>query len=122
VLLHREAYPEHEGLEVKYEPAKQYLRNPLSPGAKWYWSGKSVAQNEMTESHEVIGLETVKVPAGTFRAMKIASKVSEAAAIKTITYWYAEGVGLVKYKTEAGPVSYVFELVDYSFKKARPKG
>ena len=35
VLMHSERYPEHEGMEAKYEPAKQYLQNPLVAGAKW---------------------------------------------------------------------------------------
>ena len=38
VLLHFEQYPEHEGLEAKYEPPKQYLQNPLVPGFKWKWN------------------------------------------------------------------------------------
>jgi hypothetical protein len=121
VLMHREAYPEHEGLEMKYEPAKPYLKTPLVAGATWNWKGKSTTQNEMSESYQVIGLEMVEVPAGKFRAMKIVGKVSEAAALMTKTYWYVNGVGLVKYTTEAGPTKYGFELIDYSFKKATPK-
>jgi hypothetical protein len=121
VLMHREAYPEHEGLEMKYEPAKQYLKNPLVAGATWNWSGKSTTQNELQESNQVIGLEMIEVPAGKFRAMKIISKVSEGASAMTKTYWYADGVGLIKYTTESGPINYGFELIDYSFKKATPK-
>jgi hypothetical protein len=119
VLMHREAYPEHEGLEIKYEPAKQYLKNPLVAGAAWRWNGKSTTQNEVQESNQVIGLEMVTVPAGKFRAMKMVSKVSEGRSVMTKTYWYADGVGLVKYTTEAGDINYGFELVDYSFKQAR---
>jgi hypothetical protein len=121
VLMHRESYPEHEGLEVKYEPARQYLKNPLVAGATWNWSGKSTTQNEVQESNRVIGLEMVEVPAGKFRAMKIVSQVSEGPSVMTKTYWYAPGIGLVKYTTESGQVSYGFELIDYSFKNATPK-
>jgi hypothetical protein len=121
VLMHREAYPEHEGLEMKYQPAKQYLKIPLVAGATWNWKGKSTTQNEMSESYQVIGPEMVEVPAGKFRAMKIVGKVSEASAMLTKTYWYVDGVGLIKYTTEAGPTKYGFELIDYSFKKAMPK-
>jgi hypothetical protein len=120
VLMHRETYPEHEGMEVKYEPAKQYLKSPLVAGATWNWKGKSITQNDVQESNQVIGLEMVEVPAGKFRAMKIVSQVSEGASL-TKTYWYVEGVGLVKYTTESGPIRYGFELVDYSFKKETPK-
>jgi len=121
VLLHGEAYPEQPGMEVKYQPARQYLKNPLSVGAKWNWKGKSVTQTEAAESNEVVGTEMVEVPAGRFRAMKIVSQVSDGGAVKTRTSWYADGVGLVKTTTEAGQIKYGFELVDYSFKKASPK-
>jgi hypothetical protein len=121
VLLHRESYPEHEGLEIKHAPAKQFLKNPLVAGAKWNWSGKNVTQSEMTEETQVIGPETVTVPAGTFRAIKMVSKVAEGPALKTITTWYADGVGMVKTETDGGQIKYGFELVDYSFKKAGPK-
>jgi hypothetical protein len=121
VLMHREAYPEHEGLEMKYEPARQYLKIPLVAGATWSWKGKSTTQNELSESYQVVGTEVVEVPAGKFRAMKIVGKIAEASATMTKTYWYADGVGLVKYTTEAGPTNYGFELIDYSFKKALPK-
>ncbi|MEN3370230.1 MAG: hypothetical protein V7609_2373 [Verrucomicrobiota bacterium] len=121
VLLHMERYPEHEGLEAKYEPPKQYLQNPLVPGFKWNWKGKDTGNNEVTESSQVIGFEKVSVPAGKFRAMKIVSKVTGGAAVMTKTYWYADGVGLVKTTTEAGEIKYGSELVDYSFKKKNSK-
>jgi hypothetical protein len=117
VLLHAERYPEHEGLEAKYEPPKQYLQNPLVPKFKWEWRGKDYTNTDVTESSEVIGFENVSVPAGKFRAMKIVSKVTGGAAVMTKTYWYADGVGLVKTTTDAGEIKYGSELIDYSFKK-----
>ena len=117
VLLHAERYPEHEGLEVKYEPPKQYLPNPLVPGFKWEWSGKDYTQMEFTEKNRVVGFENVTVPAGKFRAMKVVSEVTGASSPKIKTDWYANGIGLVKTTTEAGPYKYGSELVDYSFKK-----
>jgi hypothetical protein len=121
VLLHVERYPEHEGLEAKYEPAKQYLQNPLVPGFKWQWKGKDYTQTNVTESNQVIGFEKVSVPAGKFRAMKVVSQVSGGTAVMNKTYWYADGVGLVKTTTEAGEIKYGSELVDYSFKKSAKK-
>jgi hypothetical protein len=53
--------------------------------------------------------------------MKIVSQVTGAAHPMTKTYWYADGVGMVKTTTEAGPTKYGSELVDYSFKKAVKK-
>lgn len=117
VLFHKESYPEHEGLQASYEPPKQFLPNPLIAGQKWSWSGKDPTQVEHRESSRVVGFEKVTVPAGTFRAMKIVTEVTGGSAIMTKTSWYADGVGLVKSLTEAGPIKYGSELTDYSFKK-----
>jgi hypothetical protein len=121
VLLNAERYQEQEGLEAKYEPPKQYLQNPLVPGFKWEWKGRDFTNSEVTESSEVIGFEKVSVPAGKFRAMKVESKVTGGAAIMTKTYWYADGIGLVKTTTEAGQIKYGSELIDYSSKKNAKK-
>jgi hypothetical protein len=118
VLMHGERYPEHEGLEVKYEPAKQYLQNPLVAGSKWGWKGKDYTQTERSENNQVVGFEKVTVPAGKFRAMKVVSQIEGAGAPMTKTCWYADGVGLVKSTTEAGQVKYGWELTNYSFKKS----
>jgi hypothetical protein len=121
VLLHADRYPEHEGLEMKYEPPKQHLQNPLVAGFKWQWSGKDYTQMDFTEDNRVAGFENVTVPAGKFRAMKVVSQVTGASHPMIKTYWYANGVGLVKTTTEGGPIKYGSELVDYSFKKAVKK-
>ena len=121
VLMHGERYPEHEGLEVKYEPAKQYLQNPLVAGSKWGWKGKDYTQTERSENNHVVGFEKVTVPAGKFRAMKVVSQIEGAATPVTKTYWYADGVGLVKSTTEGGQIKYGWELADYSFKKSSKK-
>jgi hypothetical protein len=39
----------------------------------------------------------------------------------TKTYWYADGVGLVKSMTDSGQIKYGWELVAYSFKKDKKK-
>jgi hypothetical protein len=117
VLMHSERYPEHEGLEAKYDPPKRYLQSPLVPGAKWEWNGLDQTRTEMGEQTQVIGFENVTVPAGKFRAMKVVSLVTGAVTPMTKTYWYAKGVGLVKNTTEAGQIKYGSELIGYSFKK-----
>lgn len=122
VLLHRIAYPQEEtGLKIDYNPAKPYLKNPLTAGAKWEWTGKDVGQNDIAEAHQVIGPEWVEVPAGRFKAIKMVSKVTQGGAQAIKTFWYVEGVGLVKSTTEAkaasGVYNYGFELIDYSFRK-----
>lgn len=116
VLMHSERYPDHEGLRAKYEPARQYLQNPLVAGSKWEWNGKDYTQTEVRESNKVVGFENITVPAGKFRAMKVVSEITGAGRM-TKTYWYADGVGLVKTTTDGGQIKYGSELKDYSFKK-----
>lgn len=117
IVLRKDAYPEHEGLQVTFKPPKQVLKNPLNPGASWSWKGKSVTQTDASESNKVVGSEIVQVPAGKFRAMKVLSTITDAGAAKTVTTWWVSGVGLVKSWTEAGAIKYGFELVEYNFKK-----
>jgi len=116
VLMHLESYPEHEGLEAKYEPARPYLKDPLVAHEQWGWTGEDYTKTEVTEDNQVAGLEDVTVAAGKFRAMKVVSRIMGGATI-TRTSWYADGVGLVKSMTDAGEIKYGFELSDYSFKK-----
>jgi hypothetical protein len=121
VLFHGETYPEHEGLQATYDPPKQLLPNPLVVGQKWEWTGKDPTQMEHHESHRVVGVETVTVPAGKFRAMKVVSEITGASAPLIRTSWYAEGVGLVKTTNVGGQIKYGSELTDYSFKKEARK-
>jgi hypothetical protein len=121
VLFHAESYTEHEGLQATYDPPKQYLPNPLVVGRKWEWTGKDPTQVEHHESSQVVGVETVTVPAGKFRAMKVVTSISSGGTPMTRTSWYADGVGLVKTTTEGGQIKYGSELTDYSFKKAGKK-
>ena len=117
VLFHAETYPEHEGLQATYDPPKQFLPNPLVVGQKWEWTGKDPTQVEHRESNRVVGVETVTVPAGKFRAMKVVSEITGASVPLIRTSWYADGVGLVKTMSVGGHLKYGSELTDYSFKK-----
>lgn len=117
VLMNAERYPEHEALKIDYEPAKQVLKNPLTPGAKWDWKGKDITLTDVEEENEVTGPEDITVPAGKFRGMKVVTRIVGASTPMIRTNWYADGVGLVKSTTEAGKINYGWELKDYSFKK-----
>lgn len=122
VLQHRISYPdEQSGLKVDYEPGRKHLQNPLVAGSKWSWNGKDVGGNDVAESNQVIGPEWVEVPAGRFRAIKMISHVSNGGTVATKTYWYADGIGVVKSWTDAGAIRYGYELADYSFKKTASK-
>lgn len=117
VLLHRVDYLDQEAMKIDYKPARQYLKNPLTVGARWVWAGKDVTGVDASESSRVVGLEWVEVPAGKFHAMKIVSEVSNGGSVVNKTYWYAPGVGCVKSWSEAGSTKYGYELASYSFKK-----
>jgi hypothetical protein len=117
VLLLSERYPEHEGLEVKYEQGKQHLKNPLVAGAQWGWTGKDYTQTDLEEDNQVTGPEEVTVPAGKFQAMKVVTRVAGSTEPLVRTSWYADGVGMIKSTSEAGQIKYGWELKDYSFKK-----
>jgi hypothetical protein len=119
VLTHKEAYPQQDGLHVEHQPAKQQLKNPLVAGQKWTWKGKGIGGLDLLEINEVFGPERVTTQAGTFRAIKVVSKVTDGDSGVTRTNWYADGVGLVKSQTESATLKYGWELVDYSFKPKR---
>jgi hypothetical protein len=114
--MHAKSYIGQD-IKTNYDPPKQHLKNPLVAGAKWSWKGLSEVNQEASESYEVIGPETVKVAAGTFRAIKVVGKIMDGSSLKTRTDWYADGVGLVKSMSESQGLNYGWELEDYSFKK-----
>jgi hypothetical protein len=117
VLWHREVYTSNESMKVSFEPVRQYLKNPLAQGATWAWKGKGMMGVDIDESHQVIGVETIEVPAGKFQAMKVETKVNQGGTLVTKTYWYANWIGLVKSMTDTGSVKSTSQLLDYSFKK-----
>ncbi len=116
VVWHKEAYPK-SNQSVDFAPARQYLKNPPSPGSTWSWKGKGTFNVDIDETSTVPGTELVTVPAGKFTAMKVVTKVVQGGTTVTKTYWYANWVGLVKSMTDTGAVKSTTELVDYSFKK-----
>lgn len=92
------------------------IPNNLGVGSSWSYSftlegemDNSKLTNNMETSNKVVGLETVTVPAGTFKAVRIEStstmkmsmnmggkaKDLPANVVQSIS-WYADGVGLVK--------------------------
>lgn len=117
VLWHRESFTKNAQMNVAFDPPRQYLQNPLATGATWGWKGKGMMGVDIDESSQVEALDVVTVPAGTFKAMRVVSKVMQGGTAVTKTYWYANWIGLVKSMTDTGSVKSTTELVDYSFKK-----
>ncbi|HQR37154.1 MAG TPA: hypothetical protein PLF26_02040 [Blastocatellia bacterium] len=117
VMWHRESYTKNAQMNVIFDPPRQYLQNPLATGATWSWKGKGMMAVDIDETSQVEALDVVTVPAGTFKAMRVVSKVLQGGTTVTKTYWYANWIGLVKSMTDTGTVKSTTELVDYSFKK-----
>jgi hypothetical protein len=115
VLMHRE---KSSGYDGKYTPAKKYLKDPMLPGDTWEWKGirPGVQAVDLEESNQVVEIEEVVVPAGTFKAIKVVTDVVQAGTSVKRTYWYADGVGFVKGVIESSSFKSTSELIEYSLK------
>jgi hypothetical protein len=93
----------------------------LKPKARWSYSFSQTFQvpgkppqsggKSTTMDFEVAGADTTKVPAGTFKTMKISHK----AGAHEISEYYASGIGLVKRENDDGTR---WELTEFSGLKA----
>jgi len=91
---------EFEGF--KFEPFIRIYDFPLSAGKQWeskytWWSPSANAQLSGTRRVRVVGWETVKTPAGEFKAMKITSETQIMGrggfgSSQQFTQWYAPDV------------------------------
>ena len=86
--------------QVTYEPAPELLRFPLAVGVQWEFTYRNVLVGaSFRRSNKVEGWDTVKVPAGTFQALRVNSvgvRLDNNYRF-TETYWYAPEVrGLIK--------------------------
>lgn len=76
-------------------PPRPLLKLPPRSGQTWSWSPADSAF-ELRIADRWIGEETVRVPAGTFRAWKLETVTTgEDSEIRAFT-WYAPGVGMVR--------------------------
>ncbi len=73
-------------------PPQPWFNWPLEAGKRWQYQGvyeDRERKDPMRESYRVVGVESVEVPAGTFRAVKI---VREMDSVVLDEYWYAADV------------------------------
>jgi hypothetical protein len=117
VMWHREAYPKTGNAVTAFAPARQLLMNPPAAGATWTWKGHGTMNVAIDEASTVSGPESVTVPAGTFKAIKVVTKLTQGGTPVTKTMWYANWVGMVRSTTDTGSVQSTAELLDWSFKK-----
>lgn len=92
------------------------LMNPLVSGKTWNYEG-TAGGLAVTQEWTCVGAESVKVPAGDFKAVKVTSTSDYGGNPSKYTFWYVDRVGLVKSITEAGGVTSTMELQSYTFPK-----
>lgn len=93
---------------------------PLTEGESWSWKGVEYCdgdEDDITVTGKVIGSEKVTVPAGTFDAVKIETRLTSAGGSKNIIYeWLSPNVGIVKTKVivqGGGFIGLVRDLLGY---------
>ncbi|MFZ2322472.1 MAG: hypothetical protein WAV89_02125 [Ignavibacteriaceae bacterium] len=76
------------------------IKFPLTPGNSWNWEGKEFEDDEIntiTLNASVETYEKIKVPAGTFDAVKLITTVtSSSGSDNIVTEWFAKDIGLIK--------------------------
>ncbi len=103
-----------------YHPFLLRFPRRVSIGKSWKWEGREVVDGEIIESRVagvIDGWETVAVPAGEFRCLKVTVQtVSDDGTTSSSTQWLAAGVGIVKadIKIDAGGFSgLIISLLGY---------
>ena len=89
--------------QTTYDPPLCELKLPLPRGEMWEMRTKLVMKNDssnLTASYTAQA-ETVKVPAGKFEAVRVMAKsqLDEDEGHFRATFWYARGVGVVKFES-----------------------
>jgi hypothetical protein len=82
-----------EGLGGKLDPPLAMLQGPFRAGTKW-----ETKTSGLDGVDTIGGIERVKVPAGTYEAVRVDAdySIGGGGARTQTTFWYAAGVGLVR--------------------------
>jgi hypothetical protein len=101
-------------VEARMVPPQPLLAWPLDVGRQWTHDGRfeaAGARTSLNDTFGVIAVETVEVPAGRFRALKI---VRQAGAQESDQYWYAPDVRwYVKWIGRRGDLRFEERLREY---------
>jgi len=106
-------------IEVDIVPEMPVIKFPLIAGAKWFHEAKARAvvlfvplERNIRSDFEIIGRETIKVPAGELDTWRIKVLVNQGDGnVTTEEYWYARDFGYCKANTSG----HYAELVGYRF-------
>lgn len=117
--LHWAAVVRGQKVEARMVPAQPLLAWPLEIGRQWTHQGdyeEAGAKRRLNDTFSVVTTETVEVPAGRFRALKI---VHETTRQESDQYWYAPDVRwYVKWTGRRGDIQFEERLREY--RPARP--
>lgn len=88
-----------EGKLTYNEPLPR-IKFPFNSGNNWNWKGKEFDEEDtylLDLNARIENIEKVKVPAGTFDAIKLVTNVKSTKGTKSfVTEWYAKDIGLIK--------------------------
>lgn len=109
---------------IRLDPPLPILKSPFKIGDEWDWSGKMTMarqENDAMGHVTVSGPETVRTPAGTFKAIKIHFLMTidmsgQKMEIPT-DYYLVAGVGMVRQTVQVGELAVDAKLVSMKLKK-----
>jgi hypothetical protein len=97
-------------------PPVQLIAFPAKAGTKW--KGEFTVNAEKANyAGEIVKEETIKVPAGEFKTIRVHIKLEQAGQQLDTTYWFAQDVGFVKETVEAAGKPITLELDKFEQKK-----
>ena len=106
------------GKKKIFETPQLYLKIPVKQGMKWTVSKEVTKDGTVREIKEVTGSDSMKIPAGSFKALKVVSiKKLSGKTAKNFELWYAPGVGVVKMRLKSNGEDLSMPLKEYSLKK-----
>lgn len=94
------------------------IKYPIKAGTKWTEKYKYDG-GDVTAEYEVKEAEEVKTPAGKYTAYPVAQTIKTSLGKSTVTYWYADGVGMVQQEIRAFGKPDVIVLKSFTPAKAK---
>jgi hypothetical protein len=88
------------------------IKYPVKPGQTWGAETTTGGQKMKVDCSEGKA-EEVQVPAGKYQAIPCTFVATVGPAKFTTVFWFAEGVGIVKQRSEQGPQTVTMELTKY---------
>jgi hypothetical protein len=89
------------GIDKKvYDPPECMLKLPFEFGGTWEWRLKG--DDKFKKPYKAVAEEEVKVPAGSYKALRVESGITGTTIKLEWTYWYAPDVGIVKRRFKDG--------------------